>query len=685
MPDAERRRGGSHRKVVLVALVALLLTTAGIALAVTGTVPVSDGVTLQSPDGMTTTLDGSTDAQLEEPFPTAGTVEWTTEAGNVSFFSSGSANATVHADDITGTYTVVTAITADPNTITIDPEDKDQAIVGQEIDEFSWRSNIAADDGTVDFTYDASGPGEVALQGLASNERVAAIDAGDGQLLDETTTSGAGVATFDSLESGSHDVNIQTFDPHEPVLSNPSPTGEVGESPDQVSIDVSDGDFPRGDAVQVTLDVDGSQVHQETITSNQTVTASVPGDGRTGGEHDWSVEADDSYGESTTDSYSYTVPRTLNIYDEETVELIDDQTVNLTIYPRDSDEAILTTSTDNGTVDLQEGFPTDEPFVVVAESDGYLDRRVYVDSIFETQDIYLLNESLEHTDVIFSIEDYSGSFPPEDTVLEVQRGINGSWETVLGDYFGANDQFESQLRFNERHRLVLRNAETGQSRVLGSYTPLASGTETLTISPRGEIEMPDTHPVVSHSPSTRTLPAQSDVNVSTEVSNGTVPLDSWDVSVYHIDDGTNTTLASDSSTDPTGGTVNSSLDLSGLQGQIKIVTYYTFNGDASGSDVAIYNIMGEPSESMTLFDGILATVGLVPDSDSESVLSLTAMILTVVGTTAVGSAFRMSSEEMGLVALALVAAFAILGWVEYNLFFTVLVLFASIVFIRRRW
>lgn len=659
---------------------------AGIAFNQQAAVPIENGVTLQTPDGLAVTVDGTGYANLEDPFGAlGGTLDVTTDQGNATFYSPGDANATIHLSEIEGPWTNVTAIDADPNTIQINPADKPQVTVGQEIDAISFTGSYTLDDGTVDFVYDGSGPSEAIIEGVPADTRMAAVDAGSNQILDGATSDSNGAVTFDALDSGSHTVLIQTFSPTAPTISNPAPTGETANEPTQLSVDVADGDFPRGDAVTVTFDLDGSQIHSETITSNQTVTASVPASGKTGGSHSWSVDVSDDYGESASDSYSYSVPTNLTIYDEETEKVIDGQQVNLTVYTRGDNPDILSFNTSNGEVDLGSGFPATEPFVVVAESEGYLDRRIFVQSVYQTQDIYLLNESLQHTDVIFRIEDYTGRYPPDETVLEVQRGINGSWETVLGDYFGANDQFESQIRYNTRHRLVLVNSETGERRVLGTYTPLASGTETITVSPEAGIELPEEYPTIDFVPGARSLPGENGVNVSSTIANGTEPLQSWSVKMYHINGGTNTTVFSESGSDPTGGSKQASLALADKQGTIKVVTTYTLDGGGTGSQVATYSIQPGTSRSMTLLDGIVGFVATIPGENSNMVMTLVSMILVVVGTAAVGSRFRLSSEGMGVVTLALVTAFSILGFLPYSLLFTVLVLFGSLTFLRRRY
>lgn len=497
----KERLPSPDNKLVLWAAVCFLIGTIGIAAAIVGTVPVSDGVSLQSPDGMNATLTGSTDAKLEEPFPTSGTVEWQTEAGNISFFSSGEAAATVHTDDITGTYTTVTDITADPDTITIDPEDKDSAVVGQEINTFAWRSGIAADDDTTDFQYTADGPARVTVQGLSDSGTTYAVDANTGTILDTADVSG-GAVTYDGLSDGDHDVVIQTGVNDDPTLSNPSPTGDLSISPNQVSIDVNDPNFPQGDSVDVTLDVDGSQVHSETISSNQTVTASLPSSATEGGSHTWSVDAQDDFGGSASDSFSYTVPDELNIYNETSPsQVVDNVDVALQFYQGDQ---VFTRNTSDGTVDLS-GLPVSGEMVVRAEADGYYPRRTYLHSIYEQQAIYLLPENATTSQVVFTLDDQTGNFPSGETVLQIQRPLtkdfdgDGSneteWRTIAGDYFGASGSFPAELETGQRYRLTAQN-DQGDERALGSYTVTGDAAESLPIGQVSFGESEDGTPVM---------------------------------------------------------------------------------------------------------------------------------------------------------------------------------------------
>lgn len=495
------RLPSTDSKLMLWCALCFLIGMAGVAVAVVGTVPVSDGVSLQAPDGMNATLTGSTDSQLEEPFPTSGTVEWTTEAGNVSFFSSGAANATIHKDDIEGTWTNVSSIDADPDTITIEPEDKDSAVVGQEIDTFAWRDGIEANDSTVDFSYTASGNARVTVQGLSVSGTTYAIDADTGTILDSADAS-SGSVTYDGLDDGDHDVTIQTDVNDDPTLSNPSATGDLTTPPSEVSIDVSDPNFPQGDSVDVTIDVDGSQVHSETVSSNQTVTASVPSSATEGGSHSWSVDASDEYGGSTSESYNYAVPDELRIFNESSPsDVIDDVDTELQFYQGDE---VFTRNTSNGTINLTD-LPVSGEMVVRAEADGYFPRRTYLHSIFEQQAIYLLPENASTSQVVFTLDDQTGNFPSGETVLQIQRPLtkdfNGDgnetteWRTIAGDYFGASGSFPAELETGQRYRLTVQN-DDGDERALGSYTVTGDAAESLPIGQVSFGESEDGTPVM---------------------------------------------------------------------------------------------------------------------------------------------------------------------------------------------
>jgi len=260
---------------------------------------VSDNVTVGAPDGMNATIQGETDVVLESDtlFPSSDTVQFKTESGNITFQSSGPAWASVHKDNITGTYTTVQDIDATQNYITINPETKQSVTVGGNVDHVSWRdsSGVAVDDLTTDFRYGgASGTSEVTIGGVPANTQVAAIDRDTNAVLDVATSDGSGQVTFDSLDNSDHNVILQTTDGG-PSLSNLQDDGSVRYQDQQLSVEVADADFPN---YNVTLEwyVDGNLEATTYATSGGTksVTVGPIADG----DHEYSVEAADAYGQS---------------------------------------------------------------------------------------------------------------------------------------------------------------------------------------------------------------------------------------------------------------------------------------------------------------------------------------------------------------------------------------------------
>ncbi|MFB6198720.1 MAG: hypothetical protein ABEI52_10705, partial [Halobacteriaceae archaeon] len=100
------------------------------------------------------------------------------------------------------------------------------------------------------------------------------------------------------------------------------------------------------------------------------------------------------------------------------------------------------------------------------------DRRAYVNSIFDQQDIYLLNSTAfptasdEAIETRFVYEDRTGRFDQDETTLEIQRAVdkdddgNFNWTTVAGDFWGAAGEFPFTGEYQERYRLIITNRET---------------------------------------------------------------------------------------------------------------------------------------------------------------------------------------------------------------------------------
>lgn len=477
------------RSRALVLLLAVGCVAIGVVAAahIAGTGPVEGPGPIDAPNGPTVTVTGSTNAWLEQP-PSAGTVPLVTEAGNITFSSSGSSDAEIAFSDILGTTTAVTAIDAANNDLTIDPADKQSVTVGGELRSITWRAttDMGVDDGNTDFSYTVANgqTGELSIGGAPANTLIIAADSATQTILGSDTSDGSGTLSFTSLNDGTHDVELQTYSPSPPSIDNPSPTGDLASEPSQLEIDVDDADFSRGDTVTVEFKLDGSVISTQTVGAAQTVSASIPASGKLGGQHDWSVTATDSFGESTIDQFSYQIPNTLYIRDEnDHDDLIDSPiTINGTFFG--SEQIFSRPRVTDGTINMT-GLPVGEVFIAQAQpsDDNWTTRTAYINSIYEQESIYLLNTSRVVTvDSRFKLNDPTGQYGA-NSVLYLQKPINisgnVSWQTVHADYFGV-EGVTATLEQGQLYRIKVSNAQ-GDSQIVGPYR--ADVSETVTVQP----------------------------------------------------------------------------------------------------------------------------------------------------------------------------------------------------------
>lgn len=543
---------------------------------------ISDGVSFGAADGMNVTVTGSTDAILETDvlFPSSDSIQFKSEAGNITFSSSGSAWATVATNNITGTYTNLTGINAQ-NDITANPEDKRSITIGGNIQTVAWRDGQAADDGTIDFTYSGpSGTSKITISGYQANTQLFAVDANTGTVLDSATSNGSGVVTFDSLDNSYHAVTVQTSGPsdapnldddsmsptgtirtdsptlsidvsdpqfpndnvtveffvdgnsvanksttsnatvsatasglaegshdwyavakdkygntdtsttksftvdhYDPVITDIKPSGDLTSEPTQISAQINDTDFATGndgDSITVTINLDGQQVSQQTIGSNQTVSVSVPSRGQTGGSHSIEVNATDSYSQTNIDSSTYAVPANLTIRNELNYSKLIPANGEVRFFGEDQ---IYSRTAPNGVVNL-DNLPVSQDFIVEVDptNSNFTDRTVYIEGIYEQSNIYVLNASNVSTiQSRFILNDPTGNYGSE-SLLKIQRPINTSniteWQTITSDEFGA-EGITATLEEGTRYRLIVVSDTTTQ--VVGPYR--ADASETVTVEP----------------------------------------------------------------------------------------------------------------------------------------------------------------------------------------------------------
>jgi len=402
---------------------------------------VSDGVPYGAPDGMNATIAGDTNVIMETDvlIPDSQTVAMQTEAGNITFQSSGPAWATVHTSNITGTYTNVTEIDASSNDITINPEDKRSITVGKQINRIEFR-NAGIDNGQVDFVYaGSSGESKVVVRGLAANTQIGAVDKTHGGLLDVTTTDSNGVATFTNLSNSEHAVSLETSDGG-PSLSNLQDDGSTRYENQTISVDVDDPDFPD-DTATVDFYVDGTVRETKTVSSAGTVSATIGP--LADGSYDYHVEAEDEYGQTdSTGTNSFTIdhhdPVITDIQPSGDLDNEPSQIsaqVNDTDFAKDGDSITVDIILDGSTVDTQT-ISSNSTVTTSMPSDGQL--------------------AGSHTIQIDATDEY-GQTTSESTNYAVPDTLYVRNETQYSQLVGAN----GEVQFYGENEIYTRTASDG--------------------------------------------------------------------------------------------------------------------------------------------------------------------------------------------------------------------------------
>lgn len=291
-----------------------------------------------------------------------------------------------------------------------------------------------------------------------------------------------------------HDEGIQ-FTNDAPQVDNTtaSPTGDLQQNQITFEINVSDTQLGTAQGDELTVDwyIDGAKDATTTVTSNGT--ASYSTSGLNGGDHTWHVVVTDDYGASvTSQTFSLSVPSKLAIRNESNPnQLVTGAELELTFYYSNQ---VIVKEDDNGDGYINmTGLPVDQKFVVVATADGYLNRHIIVDSIYEQSSIYLIPDNATAVEVRFNINDPTGRFTSGDTEVIIQRAItrdfddDGTNETqfvnVAADEAGVAG-FSTFLVQDARYRLKVRN-QGGDVRILGAFTATASEQVTLKPVPLG--------------------------------------------------------------------------------------------------------------------------------------------------------------------------------------------------------
>lgn len=429
---------------------------------------VSPGVTYRASNGPAVEVQQNMNVTSGNPFTDSNTLELVTSKGNVTFSSNGQTNASL--DTITGPWTNVSQLDVASANLTVDPEDKQTVVVGGDADHLQF-TDMAVDDGAVDFEYGgATGSTTLVVHNLQPNTEIGAVDVDTGVVLDTATSDGSGTLTL-SVPNSDHTVKLTTegLESGTPQISDPAPTGAQSTEPQELSVQINDSDFPD-DQVNATFYLNGTEYGTDTLSSNGTANVSV-GNISTG-QHEWYVEAEDSYGRSERSStYEFSTPDQLLIKNEsDPSQLVTDTEVTVKFFEEDGSE-VFERTTSNGTLDLS-GLPATKTFIATASADGYFDRSVILKSLAEQHSIYLVPENETTVEVRFTLTDNTQQFPKETTRLYVQMPItennSTTYKTVVADEFQQKG-VTADLRKGERYRLIVENQD-GEQRVLGTHT-----------------------------------------------------------------------------------------------------------------------------------------------------------------------------------------------------------------------
>jgi hypothetical protein len=220
----------------------------------------------------------------------------------------------------------------------------------------------------------------------------------------------------------------------------------------------------------------------------------MPSSGQTGGQHTYTVNTTDRYGNTLETQYTYFIPSKLYIYNvtpnsTDQHELIKGTDTEVEVTATGSGNTVTIRTVSDGVVELS-NLPPDESYVFSLSLDGYHDRETYVESLYDQQAIFVLNDSRPYVTNQISIEDRSGEYS-ELPVIKVQRVINTTnvgnmsdngyqWVTVAGDRLGAGNTYTTNLEKESRYRFIVKNQD-GDQRVLGEYTARLDGTVPLEI------------------------------------------------------------------------------------------------------------------------------------------------------------------------------------------------------------
>jgi len=459
---------------------AILIVAVGVAAG--ASIPVTGDLPLTTTTGFTVTLP-SVGTFAGGYFPASGD---TIAIASGTVQAPGAGELTIDGADLTGT-TALSAIDLQSTTATIDPTDKPAFSIAGDITAVSMTGTPTPDDGTDDITITQTSTGEVTFTGLSANQGylLGTLSGSSFISVDAETSDGSGAVTFDDLQQGTSSYRIVSN--QAPIIDDasvqPAPGSQQTGTP-TFSVDVSDPNNAQVvDEVTVTLFVNGVQKGQTTLVQNGTAQFS-PSSGFNTGANTYHFTAEDDLGATdrspASGSYTFTAPDELRIFNESSPQqLVTNANVEVRFF---GSETVVTRSTTTGSVSFS-GLPADEEFVARIDAPGFHDRTVQIPSLFDQQDVYILDTNVSTVTSRFLLDDATGTYT-EQSALYIEKPLEVSpnqtkYRIIVSDSFGV-DGVTVRLEEGVRYQLRLEN-DRGDTAALGNYQ--AQVDEAITLQP----------------------------------------------------------------------------------------------------------------------------------------------------------------------------------------------------------
>ncbi|WP_394697756.1 LamG-like jellyroll fold domain-containing protein [uncultured Methanomethylovorans sp.] len=356
-------------------------------------------------------------------------------------------------------------------------------------------NNIASFDGKMDefrFMAGALPASERSASGIMGTYMTACVNGNIPVKKDYYKLSGAGDGNLYSVITGygvgGYYVNdlSMTWTNTKPNIVSMFPVDDYTYDTDPditLAVNITDADINYEDYFAAFFYVDGEYVGSAGRTTNGEIQQNIGT--FTGGYHTWAANVQDTWsGVTSTGTEGFYVLSTLYIRDEQDFEnTIDDATITLNFY---TDNTSTTKTSSDGTIELT-GLPV-QNILVTASADGYYDRKTIITSLYDTQNIYLIDENASVIYNTFKLNTQSISYPVTDYWIDIQKPMNGSVDTVFSSYFGFDGSCGTNLIQSDVYRLVIHSPD-GSEYAYGWLYPDPDGTMDITITSSGGVDM----------------------------------------------------------------------------------------------------------------------------------------------------------------------------------------------------